>query len=49
MIVIGLAEVRTMRVIREKYENFDNDEDLLSYFREVLERRDELDRGAENN
>ena len=35
--------------IRGKYENFDNDEDLLSYFKEVLEKRDELDREAENN
>ena len=29
--------------IREKYENFDCDEDLISFFREVLERRDQLD------
>ena len=34
--------------IREKYGNFDNEEDLLSYFKEVLEKRDELDREAEN-
>ena len=33
--------------IREKYENFDHDEDLLSYFKEVLDKRDELDREAE--
>ena len=29
--------------IREKYENFDSDEDLVKFFKEVLERRDELD------
>ena len=29
--------------IRGKYENFDCDEDLISFFREVLERRDQLD------
>ena len=34
--------------IREKYGNFDNDADFLSYFKEVLENRDELDREAEN-
>ena len=35
--------------IREKYEHFDNDKDLLSYFKEVLEKMDELDREAENH
>ena len=30
--------------IREKYDNFCSDEDLVSFFREVLERRDELDK-----
>ena len=29
--------------IRSKYQNFDKDEDLVSYFNEVLERRDMID------
>ena len=29
--------------IRSKYQDFDNDEDLVSYFNEVLERRDMID------
>ena len=28
--------------IREKYSDFNNDEDLVSYFNEVLERRDQI-------
>ena len=30
--------------IREKYTSFDDDKDLVSYFQEVLDRRDLLDR-----
>ena len=30
--------------VREKYENFSSDEDLVSFFREVLEREDGLDK-----
>ena len=30
--------------IREKYDNFSSDEDLVNYFREVLDRRDEMDK-----
>ena len=30
--------------IRQKYTNFDADEDLVSYFQEVLDRRDLIDR-----
>jgi hypothetical protein len=30
--------------IREKYISFENDEDLVSYFKEILDRRDLLDR-----
>ena len=29
--------------IRAKYQDFDRDEDLVSYFNEVLERRDMID------
>ena len=29
--------------IREKYEDFKNDEDLVSYFDEVLDRRDRIE------
>ena len=30
--------------IRLKYTNFEEDEDLVSYFKEILDRRDLLDR-----
>ena len=34
--------------LREKYSDLDNDEDLVSYFQEVLERRDAIDQLEED-
>ena len=35
---------KTYNDIREKYDDFTRDEDLVNFFKEVLERRDELDK-----
>ena len=34
--------------IREKYSNFDNDEELVAYFDEVLERREVIETLEQN-
>ena len=34
--------------IRQKYSSFDSDEDLVSYFAQVLERRDAIDQLEED-
>ena len=39
----------TYKDIREKYDNLENDEDLISFFNEVLERRDQLDMDTEDD
>ena len=39
----------TYQDIREKYENLDNDKDLIQFFSEVLERREELDKEQDDH